>query len=288
MRYSSSNNNAKEHKEKRTQSVKRKLFTESEIEIITIDDLECSADCREDCETKRGDSLDDEYNPLTRRFYTLAALNRDLLNTGAFLSTSAMDFALNILRRMVTRNDIFIAHGYVATYINHDGGDSWRVLGRQFLNIQARYKREGVYLLPIFLGDIRNGHWMVIIVHISRNHIKAYIMDSWPRGYQEYRSAVRENLPRAVSDHRMLEWEEVECMEQTEVECGPRAIWNIAAFCSGWSCGKEIREIIRCMANLGGLHRENAAFSIRNEIKDWLNGSNDWLLENRIWSGSIN
>ena len=218
-----------------------------------------------------------------RNFYNIENMKRDLLNTGHLLSDKAMDFALNILRRIKNCNEIFIAHSFIASYIEQEGGDSWNVVGRQFKDTQARQKGDGLYLFPVFFGETRKGHWLAVIIHISHDGIYGLVVDSCPGLYTAETQLLKIRLGRAVSDHRAIIWRTAACQIQKELECGPRTLWTIAIFCSGWICNRDMEEIENCLRNLGGLRHAVAALHIRKEVHDWFGGDDGWIRNNRVW-----
>ena len=97
-----------------------------------------------------------------------------------------------------------------------------------------------------------------------------YTVDSLGISYgpikEEIRNKVREGFSFSADD----QWIDIQCMIQTELECGPRAVWVVALLCVGRLRHIPLGIIIQKIQSLGNLARHDSARIIRMEVSEML------------------
>ena len=100
----------------------------------------------------------------------------------------------------------------------------------------------------------------------------------------EHKQLIINNLSLAIGRTFNPLWLDLVCQGQTELECGPRALWAMVMLCCGHRKNVNREEIVNKIANLGGVERALAAETIRREIAAFGGGSLDVIGSNRLWS----
>ena len=209
-------------------------------------------------------------------------IEQELLKSGDYTKDLVIDYTIDVIKRNVS-HDIYLAKEFVASTIKSSDSDRWDDIGRQFRSDRAHRRMGGVYILPIFAGDNRSGHWYVMTFRIQNNRADSWIIDSCPAFIDEHRQLLIRNLTRAINLDFNSPWQEAACQQQTEAECGPQMLWTMVMLCCGLRKGYSMEEILIKFVDLGGLNRAEAALTIRQEIATFGGGDLGLIFHNRLW-----
>ena len=135
--------------------------------------------------------------------------------------------------------------------------------------MRAKFKGSGFYLIPSFIGTKSSGHWFTTIIQIIDRNLKGWVLDSWSGTDRKTKRDLTNRILKAFNLN-LLEWKEINCTQQCELECGPRTFWAIATFCKREKIGIKVEENIHRTAKLGDLEGEYSAKKIREEANLWL------------------
>ena len=212
--------------------------------------------------------------------YTLLISN--IIRPQELLSTTGMGCVVSLLRRIANRNT-FISSAFITEYIRQEGGKDWAQIGRLFRNNIAASSGDGLYILPAFSSVSGAGHWSVILILIQDGTACGYSLDSLGTHYGPEKLTNRQNIMEGFSIQSLREWNDIPIMLQTELECGPRSIWNMIIICMARKHHITMNNIFVKLRNLGGLSRNSAARQIRMDVQHFLITKTGSDLFNRIF-----
>jgi len=161
------------------------------------------------------------------------------------MSDRTMTRAVNNMRVKITTSNIFIATPMASSIIAHWApSQGWEEFAKIFRSIKVvREKPNGYYLIPIFKGEARDGHWSNAMIYKAYRDCRGWMMDSLGTGGTTSETA--EKIKKAFSKNRLkCKWIPVRCQAQQEVECGPRTVWGMVSICQAIKDGLSIEEII--------------------------------------------
>jgi len=120
--------------------------------------------------------------------------------------------------------------------------DDWPRFGRMFRSNGVRSsKPPGIYLIPIFWGNHRNGHWTLIMIWRNGRRNKGYHFDSI--GKSNTKGITFDKIKRAFTGKRdRFSWIATQSLPQQETECGFRTIEAIRSICDGRAAGMNVEE----------------------------------------------
>jgi len=123
--------------------------------------------------------------------------------------------------RMHAPNNVFIANTGISTILQTwQPTHGWRILASHFRSIQVSNKKpHGTYIMPLFSGAVTSGHWSMTVIWKQKRMCKGWILDSMGKG--DIHSAIAKILKKVFGKAKTrCRWQEVECRQQQEVECG--------------------------------------------------------------------
>jgi len=170
---------------------------------------------------------------------------KETLQRGRYMSDRTMSRAINNMRIKLTTSEIFIATPMASSIIAHwDPSQGWEEFAKIFRSIRAvREKPNGYYLIPIFTGEARDGHWSFAMIYKAYRDCRGWMMDSLGTGGT--RSDTATKIKKAFSKNRLkCKWVPVKCQAQQEVECGPRTVWGMVSICQAIRDEMPVEDII--------------------------------------------
>ena len=194
-----------------------------------------------------------------------------------------MDATVNILRRLANGNT-FIASSYFTSYLYHPEGTNWMYIGRLFNNPIALNRGDGLYIIPSFVGASDFGHWYVNLVHIQVGQARGYALDSLGTNYGPWKSYIRQKIMHGFSIPSLQYWSDIPILLQTELECGPRSIWNMLILCIARNHHITLNNIFTQIRTLGGISRLESSNIVRNDVHSFLSTQSGTALFSRLFS----
>ena len=197
-----------------------------------------------------------------------ALLFQTILREEELLSDNTMASAVSFLRTLANRNT-FIASNYITELIRQNGGTNWARIGRLFRNNIALNRGDGLYILPAYSGSSKKGHWIVILIQIQNGIAIGFSLDSLGTSYgsdQSEKSKIRKKIMLGFRIPNLQHWRDIPILLQTELECGPRCIWNMTLICLARNNHIGLDSIFQKLSNLGGIPRNISARQIRNDV----------------------
>ena len=150
------------------------------------------------------------------------------------LSGDEMMKAIEVLRSYKVPN-LHIATAEASNQITtgrptQSWSDFARMFGSRALNDN---KPNGVYLIPLFSGETRAGHWYLCVVQkLGQRWMKGWCMDSLGQGSTS--GNLFQKIEMAFAPGRAkLTWNTCQCRRQEELECGPRTIFAMKLVMEG-------------------------------------------------------
>jgi len=170
---------------------------------------------------------------------------KETLQRGRYMSDRTMTRAVNNMRVNLTTPNVFIATPMASSLIAHWApSQGWEEFAKIFRSVRAvREKPNGFYLIPIFKGEARNGHWSFAMIYKAYRDCRGWMVDSLGTGGTTSETAVK--IKKAFSKNRLkCKWIPVKCQAQQEVECGPRTVWGMVSICRAVEEGLSAEEVI--------------------------------------------
>jgi len=170
---------------------------------------------------------------------------KETLQRGRYMSDRTMTRAVNNMRVNLTTSNVFIATPVASSLIAHWApSQGWEEFAKIFRSVRAvREKPNGFYLIPIFKGEARNGHWSFAMIYKAYRDCRGWMVDSLGTGGTTSETAVK--IKKAFSKNRLkCKWIPVKCQAQQEVECGPRTVWGMVSICRAVEEGLSAEEVI--------------------------------------------
>ena len=202
-----------------TRILLRSTATKKEVTLVEDDNSEEKSQNLKRKIQKTEDLLEEER----RKHYI-----REALVENGYMSSMAIRRAIEVFRHE-NRTDNFFANPEAKSILEGWApSQGWRRAARIFGSQQAIcHKPDGKYFIPIFEGEDTAGHWTVVIVHKRGNNRRGYILDSL--GKANLKSPILNTIKDLFKCARSyFAWSAPACFQQTEVECGARAIMHIA------------------------------------------------------------
>jgi len=120
----------------------------------------------------------------------------------------------------------------------------WRKFASCFGTKEAMQKPHGVYLIPIFEGESRGGHWFLIVIEKTKEFCRGWVLDSLGTGATSGDSA--KTIKRLFSRARMAcTWTAVQSVRQQENECGARTLFGMVSICDELKEGRTMDQAIK-------------------------------------------
>jgi len=144
-------------------------------------------------------------------------------------------YATEVLRHKHRDSNIFIACPEASEIINNwEANQGWERFARIFRSREASFRKpNGLYLIPVFSGDIVQGHWHVIAITKRGADRRGYVFDSL--GIGSDRTKLTKLIEAAfVPGRGSIRWSTPESIRQQGVECGPRTIHVMKYVCKGF------------------------------------------------------
>ena len=239
-----------------------------------------SNSCNNDDIISISSSVSNNSHPSFPQRYLLLA--NDVLQTNEPMSDSIIDNAVSLLRKVSNRNT-FIASSFFSTFISQPGGTSWPSIGRFFRNPIAFNRGDGLYLIPSFYGGEDFGHWFVNFIHMVNGQATGYTLDSLGTGYNHNKSLLRQQIMSGFGINSLRNWIDVPILLQTELECGPRCVWNIALLCIARKHHIPLNLILEKIKTMDNTSRINSAKLARNDVFNIISTQSGNALFHRIF-----
>ena len=193
-------------------------------------------------------------------------------------------WAENLIKHFRSYNNIhvFIAGAFTSQLLTRSNNCNWSEIGRLFRNENALHKRQGVYLIPSFIGSTNSGHWYLNLVYWNGNSGCGYTLDSYNMSGSD-KSRIRDRIRDCFGGSDLCQWEEITCVQQSELECGPRMLWSMHSITKDIIDLSNVDSIIREAANLTQLNlgNRNLARTVREKVGDLAKQYLDSLEANR-------
>ena len=134
----------------------------------------------------------------------------------------------------------------------------------------ARNRGDGLYILPSLSGSTDFGHWTTNLVCIKNGQAVGYNLDSLGTAYRKNKTDIRDNIMRGFRIGSIANWHDIPILQQTELECGSRCIWNMIVICMGHKHHIPLGLIFDRIKNLGGIQRDQSARRVREDVRDFI------------------
>ena len=159
----------------------------------------------------------------------------DIMNRASYMQGIQLLYATEVLRHKHRDSNIFIACPEASEIINNwEANQGWERFARIFRSREASFRKpNGLYLIPVFSGDIVQGHWHVIAITKRGADRRGYVFDSL--GIGSDRTKLTKLIEAAfVPGRGSIRWSTPESIRQQGVECGPRTIHVMKYVCKGF------------------------------------------------------
>jgi len=197
--------------------------------------------------------------------------HKEITTKGIWLTDEPISFFINEFRKEANEK-VYIAGTFTTGIIRNNTKNNWTELARLFHNKRALDKEDGIYIIPSFVGIHTAGHWLTNIVHLKNRSAKGFILDSLNNEKCEENIMIQKRIQEFFSPCEWSGWSMIPCRGQTEVECGPRMLWNIRSISiERGDVFNNFDYLIQTSANLFNIKHHNKAFGVRNELGNLLN-----------------
>jgi len=155
---------------------------------------------------------------------------------------------------------------------------AWKIFSRSFRDVQVcARKPHGTYLIPMFTGDTRKGHWYLVVINKQQKSCRGWVIDSL--NWDHTKDATIGIIGKAFSKSRMkCKWMKIRTWPQTEAECGSRVIGGMLSICNkiarGGSVEHGIDAAIKGLA-VGTSSMSYDADMLRKQAAELLNHSEE-------------
>jgi len=130
-------------------------------------------------------------------------------------------------------------------------------------------KPNGIYLIPIFSGHEKGGHWHLIVVN-KRHNCTAWILDSLNNAdSQSYVHRIIKSL--FCSRNRRFHWIIERCLPQTELECGIRVVHSSRIITEDINNGIDLEDGIKKATLMHLEHGHYDSRTLRRYVSLFLN-----------------
>jgi len=162
-----------------------------------------------------------------------------------YLGGEAIRRAVEVIRSRLTWG-IYVAHAEAYREIQKwNPNQQWATFARMFSSQRViDEKPHGIYIIPYFSGNQLSGHWHVIVIEKRRNVYTGWHIDSLGNNLEDRN--LNNKLEKAFLPGRgRFIWKTQASREQSECECGPRAILAMASIDSSIAEGAETEDAVR-------------------------------------------
>jgi len=171
----------------------------------------------------------------------------DTMDQASWMTGAQLTYIIDVLRAGSIGQDIFIANTQASHIISTwDSNHGWQRFARIFNNHRVTHRKpNGLYLIPIFAGEVSRGHWYLLVVDKSTRKKEGFIIDSLGTGNKN------SNIIRKVSDAFTpgrgfsINWSNPTSTAQQGCKCGPRTACAIETLCIGRRRAIDMQESIR-------------------------------------------
>ena len=195
----------------------------------------------------------------------------------------AVHIAITFLRTILNATT-YISSSFFTALIRHRDGTTWGRIGTYFRNDNAINRRDGFYIIPSFSGSRTFGHWYLNLIHISDGRAKGFTIVSLGTSYGEEKEHIWNKLCEGFTIDANSEWNDIDCIHQTELECGARTIWNMSLLCIGLRRHIPLPLILEKNQSIDDIPREEAAVRIRREVTTILQDQSCNALFQRVFA----
>jgi len=171
----------------------------------------------------------------------------DTMDQASWMTGAQLTYIIDVLRADSIGQDIFIANTQASHIIhNWDSNHGWQRFARIFNNHRVTHRKpNGLYLIPIFAGDVSRGHWYLLVVDKSARRKDGFILDSL--GVGDKNSSIVRKISDAFTPGRghSINWSNPASIIQQGCECGPRTACAMETLSIGRRRSIGIQESIR-------------------------------------------
>jgi len=195
---------------------------------------------------------------------------KETLHRGSYMSDRTMTRAINNIRVKFSNSNIYIATPMASSLLAHwNNSQGWEEFAKIFRSIKViQEKPNGIYLIPIFSGEARDGHWSFAAIVKAYKDCRGWMVDSLGTGGTS--SEIANKIQKAFSKNRLkCKWIPVRCQAQQEVECGPRTVWGMVSICEAIKEGALIEEAISQASLLNAANMYDPD-KIRRKVATWI------------------
>jgi len=177
----------------------------------------------------------------------------NVMNRRSWMQGKQLDLAVVALRHEHKNSNIFIAGSGAADIIGQwTRIQGWFNFARIFASHSAAHRKpDGLYIIPIFSGETRGGHWHTLVIEKTGASKRGFVIDSLGTG--SVKSEVITNITNAFATTRRgtMEWSAPRSIRQQGCECGPRTVCAIETLCQNQEKGVSIEESIQQVSLVG-------------------------------------
>ena len=157
----------------------------------------------------------------------------DIMDQSSWMTGAQLTFIIEVLRSESIGQDIYIASTQASHIISTwEPNHGWHRFARIFNNHRVTHRKpNGLYLIPIFAGDVSRGHWFLLVVEKSAGAKKGFVIDSLGTGNTT--TSVTQKISDAFAPGRSspINWSSPISIIQQGCECGPRTACAMETLC---------------------------------------------------------
>ena len=220
---------------------------------------------------------EEEEQSIQRKYYI-----RESLQEGSLISAMGIRQAIEVFRNKKFQN-VYYANSEAGTILeNWSTTHGWARAAQIFGSHEVIHNRsDGTYFLPIFVGPITCGPWIVIIIHKRGRYRKGYILDTLGATTTTDQIATKIEMLFGRRNTR-FSWEIVVTWPQTELECGPRTLLGIYTAATSLAAGNSIDESIASASMISTRQEDYDSNLVRVKIAELMG-----QYENSMWTQPI-
>jgi len=159
----------------------------------------------------------------------------DIMNRSSYMQGIQLLYATEVFRNEHKGSNIFIACPEASEIINSwEANQGWERFARIFRSRDASFRKpNGLYVIPIFSGEVAQGHWNVVAITKRGADRRGYVFDSLGTGSASTK-LIKLIETAFVPGRGSIRWSTPESVRQRGVECGSRTIHVIKHVCEGF------------------------------------------------------
>jgi len=187
-----------------------------------------------------------EMGPSNMEKEVILKAKLNLMNRRMYTAGNTLLMAIEVIRDKYEGDNVFVACPEAAQIImSWNPNEGWLRFARIFYSTRVCHRNpNGLYIIPVFSGEMTSGHWSVIAIHKVRRRRVAVTLDSLGRG--SLNSPIINLISQAFQPNRgRVQWSNPACRNQTGVECGARTIWAMHSLAKAHHEKVEFEESIR-------------------------------------------